>query len=392
MLCSNALPLGSQSEHESLDFFYLNAFGESKTYQVFAYRPDGIPASPLPVVTPKSIGASIQHVAWPSAVRVGNEILLFVSAFESGSWKRLYLLKSKDGLNFGFAEIAFEASKEEPFGIGPAHVTYDARAQEPFILFYQKRGPQGPGSSINLARSRDGKIWKRYGEILHAKGPDEAAGISISWACQRMDGEWILFYQRFPTVYAGSAAFVRKPDLLGTVEYRTTMLTGDGVAIGVIRAEAGQKKMLVDRPGAIRLGIPHLVIGMNGANQEVVVPVAYDGELVVFDRTFTRDWLDALLVSMARQKVDPSYFEENSDGSWSGFVTLFGPWPRVTAEYTTRVTGESLLGPWRFVGDGLAFALVDPEGIYSTENPARISNGCSCSSHKIKLFNMTAKE
>jgi hypothetical protein len=81
---------------------------------------------------------------------------------------------------------------------------------------------------------------------------------------------------------------------------------------------------------------------------------------------------------MARQKIDPSYFEEHADGSWSGFVTVFGPWPQITAEFTTRVAGQTILGPWKFVGDGFSFTPINPEGIYSTENPARISKNPCC--------------
>jgi len=240
---------GGSARVKTLDLFYLNAYGESRTYQIFAYFSNGVPASTSPVVKPKDIGNSIHHVAWPSAVMVDtNEILLFLSALEDGFWKRVYLLRSKDGLNFGTAVLVFEASEEEPFGIGPTHVTYDPGTEEPFIMFYQKRGHLGPGSSIHLARSKDGRSWKLYGEVLHATGPEEAAGLSISWACRRRDGEWVLFYQRFASIHSGSAAIVLKPDLLGLKEIRANMLEGDGVAVSIIRAEAGQKKMLVDRP------------------------------------------------------------------------------------------------------------------------------------------------
>jgi len=379
LVCFSAPITGGITRGETLDLFYLNSFGESKTYQISAYFSNGLPASTLPVVTPKSIGNSVEHVAWPSAVMVDNdEVLLFVSAFEGGFWKRVYLLRSKDGLNFGSAFVVFEASYEEPFGIGPTHVTYDPGTEEPFIMFYLKRGQLGPGPSINLARSKDGRVWKRYGEVLHAKGPEEAAGLSISWACRRLDGEWILFYQRCASIYAGSAGLARKPDLLGITEYRVTMLEGDGVAISVVCATAKQNKMLVDRPLSIRLGMPHLIIDMNGTKQEVGVPTGYDGEYVIFDRAFANDWHGALLVSMARQKIDPSYFAEHADGSWSGFVTVFGPWPQITAELTTRVAGQTILGPWDFVGDGLSFSPLNPEGVYSTENPARITRNTSC--------------
>jgi hypothetical protein len=288
------------------------------------------------------------------------------------------LLKSTDGLNFGAPVVAFEASAEEPFGIGPTHVTYDPGTAEPFILFYQKRGKFGPGTSINLARSKDARSWKRYGEVLKADGPGEAAGLSISWACRRLNGEWVFFYQRFSSIHAGSAALARKPDLLGSRLYRTTMIENDGIATSVIRAEAGQNRMLVDRPCSVRLGIPHLIIAMNGTKQELGVPIGHDGEYVIFDRVFADDWSNAMLVSMARQKISPSYFEEHADGSWSGFVTVFGPWPKITAEFTTRVTGKTILGPWKFAGEGLSFMPVGPEGIYSTENPARIMQNASC--------------
>ena len=62
--------------------------------------------------------------------------------------------------------------------------------------------------------------------------------------------------------------------------------------------------------------MPHLVI--DGNYSELVVPVSQDGNRVWFDRPLFFRHSNAIIASMASKKIDPSYAQQQTDGSWRG--------------------------------------------------------------------------
>lgn len=359
----------AQDERE----WYLNAAGTNGRYQIFAFNDDGSPRFVQPVIASM---ATLTNLAWPSALNVGGERWLYVSGFDGTGWRAIYRWTSSDGASFLARGVAFSASALEPFGVGPAQVTYEPSAAEPFTMYYLVRGPAGPGATIAAATSHDGLTWTRRGVVVSASLPQEAGGLTVSYACRMQNGDHALFYSGYSGDHSRAAAIVATgPSALGPFGAKTVIMEGDEFNVP-FSANPAENTGLVG--GAlVRTGIPHLVA--DGQYSEVVTPIRQDGPRVWLDRPLFFRHTAARLVSMAALKVEPSYAQQQPDGSWRAIMTTYGPVSGVLAEYTAEASAPTLTGPWTFDGTGLRFSPWLNATVYSTENPTPLVADASCS-------------
>lgn len=351
--------------------WYLNGKGASNNYQIWAFGDDGFPLSLDPVILPPS---GVTHLAWPSAVREGSIVRTYVSAY-SGGWNTIRLYTSPDGLSFTDQGVIFSADASEPYGVGPAYVMRDAGGPDPYVLFYLVRGAGGPGNRIAVATSSDGISWTRRGSVISASLPQEADGLSMSYACKTQAGQYVLAYHGY---YAG---LTKGAALLATAAAPTSSFSGKIIAklpdefASVLTATAGQNTATVPAGVAVPLGIPLLI---SDASREHVIAKRQDGVRIWLDRPLLSSHSSAALLSVAKAKVDISYVQEKPDGSWAGIATLYGP-AALVAEYTTGVKAQSLNGPWTYDGLGFRFQPWLPSFLYSLENPTPLVSSSSCS-------------
>lgn len=352
--------------------WYLNASGTNGRYQIFAFNDDGSPRFVQPVIASMS---TLTNLAWPSALSVGGERWLYVSGFDGVGWRAIYRWTSSDGASFLARGPAFTASTLEPFGVGPAQVTYEPDAAEPFTMYYLVRGPAGPGATIAAATSHDGLTWTRRGVVVSAMLPQEAGGVTVSYVCRMQDGDYALFYSGYSADFSRAAALVATgPTALGPFGDKAVMMEGDEFN-APFSANPAETTGLVG--GAlVRPGIPHLIA--DGPYSEVVVPVRQDGSRVWLDRPLFFRHTAARLISMAALKVEPSYAQQQPDGSWRAIMTMYGPTPGVFAEYTAEASAPTLAGPWTLDGTGIRFSPWLNATLYSTENPTPLVADASC--------------
>ncbi|MCA9880651.1 MAG: hypothetical protein KC442_22800 [Thermomicrobiales bacterium] len=353
--------------------WFLNANGTTNTYQIFAFNDDGTPQSVTPVASPE---APLVHLAWPSAIQVKNERWLLASGYDGSQWGSVHRWVSTDNGPWVAKGPWLTADASEPYGLGPAHVLIDPEAPEPFSVIYLVRGASGPGDTIAVATSADGVTWRRHGPILSKSLPQEAGGLTLGYACRDTAGQWVVWYSGYSTDLTRAAALVATGDsLLHPMVDKIVMMEGDNNSTG-ITANQAENTAIVGT--TLKLGTPHLII--DGAHNELVVPVVQDDSRIWLDRPLLYQHTNATIVSMAARKVEPSYAQEQPDGSWKAIMTVYGPQPGIFAEYTTEASAPNLNGPWTFDASGIRFSPWLNSTRYSTENPTPLAHGPSCTS------------
>lgn len=370
LCCLLAWPVGLVRADEPHQWF-LNGNGTTGKYQIFAFGDDGRPDSVLPVVP--ATGALL-HVAWPSAIQVGNERWLLASGYDGSRWGSLYRWVSTDGGPWVARGPWFSANAAEPYGIGPAHVLIDPGAADPFIVVYLVRGPSGPGNIIAVATSPDGVTWTRRGPILGKTLPQETGGLAMSYACRQQSGEWAVFYSGYSADLTRAAALVATgPSLLAPLTDKSVMLEGNSQQT-TLTANPAETTATVG--AVVQTGMPYLIV--DGAYTEVIVPVAQEGNRLWLDRPLFYRHTNAVLTSMAARKIDPSYAQQQPDGAWRGIMTVYGPQAGVFAEYTTEASAPDIDGPWTWDNTGLRFSPWLNGTLYSAENPTPLTHDASC--------------
>ena len=351
--------------------WYLNGMGPSAPYQIWAYRDDGFPSSIKPVI-PLPSGASA--LAWPSAIQVGSIVRVYASV-KYESWSAVRLWTSHDGINFADQGVVFTSNSDEPHGIGPTYVMYEPSVSEPYKMYYLVRGASGPGPSIAVATSTDGINWTRYGKVISASLTEEAGGLSMSYACRRANGNYVLVYHGYSSDLSKGVALVAQANSpTSTFTGKTIIKSYDGFD-ATINAAAGRNFGTVPSGITVPLGIPLLVLD---ENREQIVAKAQDSTRVWFDRPFLYSHSSTPIYSMARRKVEASYLKELWDGSWKGIFTIYNPVDNVAAEYTTEASASSLTGTWSYTGSGFRFQPWIPDVFWSIENPTPLLSHASC--------------
>lgn len=151
------------------------------------------------------------------------------------------------------------------------------------------------------------------------------------------------------------------------------MIEGDN-ATTTLSANQAENTAIVGT--ALQIGMPHLIV--DSASNELVVPIRQDDSRVWFDRPLLFDHPDAVIASMAASKIDPSYAQQQPDGSWRGIMTVYGPQLGVFAEYTVEVSAPELEGRWSFDNTGVRFSPWMASTLYSAENPTPLTQGTDC--------------
>lgn len=351
--------------------WFLNGNGTDNTYRIWQFADDGLPLT-TPVVLPPP---GYRHVAWPSAVRIGDARHVYASVYDGKKWGEIHLWQD-DGKGFDHRGARFVADPvAEPHGVGPAQLVYEPAEPEPYALYYLVRGAAGPGQAIALATSKDGATWTRRGNVITATLPEEASGLTMSYACRASDGDFVLAYSGYFEGAAKAAALAVKGPREGPFTDKTVIARPDGFQATVTTGPAENFGLFPDRV-SVPIGMPLLIV--DGDYNETVVPIKQVGRTVFFDRPTFFAHPSASVFSMAASKIDPSFIEETPDG-WRGIFTVYGPAPGSFAEYTTEFSAPSPTGQWTPDGAGLRFTPWQNETLRSTENPTPLVRDASCS-------------
>ncbi len=359
--------------------FVLNQYGNNRTYTVAVFGSDGLPTRVGDAIRGDPIPEA-RHIAWPSAIQRGDQVLIFASVFRE-RWLDvgLWLVEAA---SIRFEGIVFSARPDERFGIGPIHVAFDSTRPTPFLLYYLVRGPDGPGRTIAVAESKNGRKWRRLGTVYRGQGADERYGVSPAFLCAQ-DGRYLLFLMGYPDqgFEDGIAMMAVAPQPIGPFSRSTVMATPDHQRSTIRPVARGMMAVQVDDSAEIQLGRPHLIISADGDAIDVVVPERIDAQgVTILDRSLTNDYRDtAMIVSFASNKIDPS-FVWTENGGWYGIFTTFGQRSGLTSEFTFLMKADRVEGPWRFVQGSRApvFSPYFSQSRYSLENPEPVRTGLSC--------------
>lgn len=353
--------------------FFLNVCcdaGGSGKYRIARFGADGIQNPPTPVIHANNIGAGISGVAWPSALKVGEEVWIYASRLGGSGWWDVGLWKSSDdGKTFSLYGAALTPDSSEPEGVGPAQVFYDGSSPRPFKMIYLVRGSP-VGTKLRLADSVDGQAWTRVGDVLTASEPFEATGVSPSWVMKLDSGEWALYYHGYETVDKAHAVVATAASIGDQFAAKSVIYSPDGRQNSISGGAKFTNFATVS--GTVLLGQPHVLRATDGSAMEPVVPIRQIGTVVYFDRPLMASYTNATLASVIKNKVDPSYIERQADGTYAGFFTGYGQYPGVLSEYTQRFLSPTALGPWTPAKDGFAFQPWSPASLLSTENPTAV--------------------
>lgn len=335
-----------------------NAMGMEGRYQVFEFTDGGMPLKPV---------SGNLTVAWPSGLVDGARKTVYAVEHSGGKWSHVRRWTSLDDGAYVGGEVVFPAGPSEPFGIGPATLTYDGQT---YRLYYLIRGPNGPGQHIGLATSVDGTQFTRVGVVFSA-GANAPGGVSVSYACSH-DGESYLLLHGYSSdlqIANSILASAESPD--GPYSFET-VLFAPSLSNGVITGSAGNQ--FATFTGSMPLGVPIVVNDPTGTI--VYVPREIRGSIVYLDRPLVRTmnsvpWRDHLSL-----KADVSFIAYRDNG-WIGAVTGYGQFPGRTSEYTSPIRSIEPEGPWT-TGHGFFLSPYFNSGMFSTENPEPFRSSDSC--------------
>lgn len=336
-----------------------NAFGIEGRYQVFEFTDDGRPFRPI---------SGAHAVAWPSGIRVGEQIFVYGVENVSGKWDRVRLFSSSSGAAYQDQGVVFSADATEPHGIGPATVSYDGAV---YRLYYLIRGAAGPGAKIGLATSLDGKTFVRQ-DTAYVAGTEAAGGLAVSYACSDEGQNYLLIHAYSSDLSTATSIVATAPTPDGPYSYAQTLLQPTNSA-GTLTGSAGNA--FAQFTGSLTVGRPIVV---NDAGASVYVPVSIHGSTVYLDRPLEKRHIASSWADFVRNKIDMSFIRKDVDGGWSGAVTGYGAFDGVLSEYTSPLTAETVLGQWK-LAPGYHLSPYFNSGRYSTENPEPIRETASCS-------------
>ncbi|MFQ3458556.1 hypothetical protein PMN64_35290 [Bradyrhizobium sp. UFLA01-814] len=350
--------------------WFLNGLGSSGIYHIWEFGDDGLVSSLTPALSPPD---GVLHLAWPSAIAPdANTRRLYASAYTTG-WFQVRLWTSTNEGAWIPQGIAFQSDASEPGGIGPAQVVYEPGVAEPYMIYYLDRA----SNQIKLATSVDGMTFTRHGAVITPSLPEEASGLSISYACRRANGEYVIFYHGYYNNAQNAVALVATANSgQGPFTKKTVIARPDGFASTL---SANRLNATATADVAVPLGIP-LLVGGGTARQEANVAIKQDETTIWFERPFVFDHVSDRLVSVSRNKVELSYAQEQQDGSWRGIFSFYNPDPGVASEYTTEGSARSLTAPWSYSRTGFRFKPWYRGGENSTENPTPLLSNDACSS------------
>lgn len=334
-----------------------NVHGSDGKYRVFEFTDDGQPWRPVS-------GVSFLGVAWPSAVKIGTTVDVYASDLTSSGWTNIRKWRSVNGAAYTSEGVVLSANSSEPYGIGPATVTYDGTT---WRLFYTIRGAFG-SSNIALATSTNGTNFTRQGNVYT---DSSIGGISLSYACSD-DGDHYLFIHAYnDTQTAANSAVIKASDPDGPYSYLGTTVLAESIT-GTFSGTAGNSF------GAVSGTMPpvgsQVVVG--GDDPEVYRVVSVTGSYVYLDRPLVATVSGVGIKTLASGKADLSFVRKTST-VWTGAMTAYGHYAGKLSEYTAPISASSITGPWA-IEPGYFLNPYFNSGRDSTENPEpfRTDSGC----------------
>ncbi len=342
----------------SADGYVGNAYGVEGRYQIFEFTEEG---SPL-----YQISNSTNHIAWPSAIRLGPQTTVYASENISGKWQNIRRWVSIDGVHYSDTGSVFSANGSEPYGIGPATVNYDGST---WRMFYLIRGSAGSGTRVGLATSADGVAFTRSGTVF-ATGSEAPGGAAVSYACTDGSTSYLLIQAYSADLNTGPSLVVSATSPGGKYSL-VGMALPPSSASGTITGSAGNN--FARFTGAIRIGVPIVV----NDGPAPYVPTEKSGTVVWLDRPLEKAYSGTAWGEITRSKADMSFIRKTANGSWEGAVTGYGVFPGVLSEYTNPINASSVTGPY-IQGSGYFLKPYFNSGKYSTENPEPIRSDATC--------------
>ncbi len=342
-----------------------NAYGNEGKYRIFEFTREGNPSRPI-------TAEDVPDAAWPSAVRIGNGVHVFASVLRNGQWWAVRRWTSTGGADYVDEGPVLDADASEPYGIGPATVTYDGSI---FRLYYLIREAGGTGQRIGLATSADGFAFSRRGVVYRA-GPDAQGGLSVSYACSD-DGKHYLFVHAYGSdLSTALSLFASSSSADGPFETRGPTI-GNSDAFGIITGRAGDS--YAQFTGVLVPG--RAIVVQDGAAARPYIPREVAGSTVYLDRPLETSPSGAPFADILRNKADLNFAVKNVDGSWTGSVTGYGQFPGVLSEFTAPLIASGVAGPWR-TKYGYFLSPDFASGLQSAENPEPIRGDASCSARR----------
>ncbi|MDF1607992.1 hypothetical protein PZ897_07385 [Hoeflea sp. YIM 152468] len=341
------------------DGYVANTHGVEGRYRVFEFTKVGNPARSVS-------GATRNHVAWPSAIRVGNHVHVFASVLTAGKWSEIRRWTSTGGAAYVDDGAVLISGTAEPNGVGPATVTYDGSV---FRIYYLERGVSGPGTSVGLAISSDGLSFTRAGTVYSATSAD-AGGVSVSYVCTDGDTTHLLLHS-YSTDFATASSVIASAQAPDGMFVRGGELLSNSNMHGTISGQAGNS--FAQFTGSLATG--RVVVVYDGTVSPYIVAEVTAGT-VYFDRPLTASYTNSPFADFIRNKADMS-FVSKKDGRWVGAVTGYGQFPSVLSEYTMPIEAGAITGPW-VVKSGYFASPYFQSGKIATENPEPIRTTSAC--------------
>lgn len=338
-----------------------NVFGAEGKYRVFEFTEAGSPVRPVS-------GSTFAGVAWPSAIQIGNVTHVYASVLVDGKWSQIHRWSSSNGAAYVHDGSVLIADTSEPYGVGPATVTYDGSK---FRIFYAVRGSSGPGTKVDLAESTDGLAFTRKGTV-YAGYTYSPGGLSVSYACT--DGaNHYLFLHGYTSNFATADSFVVTAATVDGTYADYGLTIENNSATGTITGAAGNSFGVVS--GVFAIGQALII---NGTKPETYIVTEQTGNVVYLNRPLEDSHSNTPVASFISKKADLSFVRKLPSGEWAGAVTGYGQFSGVLSEFTGHVSVSSLSGSWQ-VGGGYFLSPYFNSGERSTENPEPIRTNASCS-------------
>ena len=350
--------------------FILNGY-DGVRYTLMRYEGrDAVP--PSSIVGPGNDGGAV-HVAWPSAFQVNGSTRVYGSRYYNNQWRDIACWTGPKSGPFAFSGIALTANVNEPNGIGPSQVYFDAAAARPWKMVYLVRNAIGTGHRLALADSADGLAWERRGPVMTASESYEAAGFSPSHVMRDNDGTWALFYQAYQSLTQGPAAIALAPTSSGPFGNKQIIFQPTGITHAVSNGRRLTSTATVNSGGPVRVGEPYVIRLLAGGGLQVTLPTRQVGTTVYFEEFLLADYVSGVeLAHIARNKIDPSYATQRPDGSWRGIFTGYGLWSDLITEYTFNVEAPQVSGPWTITPGRVSFNPWNLPTLLSAENPTPV--------------------
>lgn len=338
--------------------YVANTFGVEGVYRIFEFDRHGHPVRPVS-------GSDLLGAAWPSAIKQGSVTYVYGSQLTSAGWKDIRRWRSVNGAAYMDDGVVFSSDGSEPYGIGPATVTYDGTT---WRLFYLIRGMSGPGPSVALATSSNGTNFTRQGVIYTHAG--DGGGLSVSYACTDGTRSYLFLHAYDASLSSGDSILVQSSLPDGDYTYNGVILS-PALNAGTISGSAG------DRLGRFTGSmIEGQAIVIDAGDPEVYIVKNISGNTADLDLPLESSFADARFKSVNGAKVDLSFVQRDGD-AWRGAATGYGHFPGKVSEYTFPITSDSISGPWD-VGSGFFINPHFGSGKDSAENPEPVRANSDC--------------